>query len=167
VIELLVHLTRMRLTQPADEVEHGVRPLPLRRCPPGADGARVHERVDLRRHEPVVDEEVFLDLEPGVASFETASPISGQALTKNEVLRPGRRLNRIGLHESEGVERVLEIARDKEASADGVSPKLQHAQHEGPTPPASIVTETQRSQRTIPARRRALRGTVADAHEYS
>ena len=42
----------------AHHASHGrVRPLPLRRCPPGADGARVHERVDLRRHEPVVDEE--------------------------------------------------------------------------------------------------------------
>ena len=35
--------------------------------------ARVHQRLDARRHEAVVDEDVFLDVERGVAPLQIAA----------------------------------------------------------------------------------------------
>jgi hypothetical protein len=68
----------------------------------------VHQALDLLRHEPVVDEVIFLDPERRVVAFQVACPVAADAMPQRQVLRPRRRTDRIGLDESEALQRPLE-----------------------------------------------------------
>ena len=84
----------------------------------------MHERVHAWRDEAVVDEEVFLDVEPCVTSLEVTGPVARHAVSERQVLRTRRRLDRIRLEEPEGIERVLQVARDEQASRDRIPTKM-------------------------------------------
>ena len=79
----------------------------------------MHQRVYLARHEAVVDEEVFLDAELGVAAFEVAGAVILDAMAQDEILGASGRANRIGLDEAELVKRTLQRGRREEALRDG------------------------------------------------
>ena len=68
----------------------------------------MHQRVQRPRDEAVVDEDVFLDVERSVAPLEIARSIPADAMPQREVLRPGRRTYRVGLYESQPIERALQ-----------------------------------------------------------
>ena len=66
------------------------------------------------RQEAVVDEEAFVEREARVTSLEIANAISGDAVTKDEILSRGRRGNRICLHETEARDRSRQRRRREE-----------------------------------------------------
>ena len=78
--------------------------------------ARMHQRVDLARHESVVDEEVLVHVDRRVRSLEIARVVVGNTVTQNQVLRSRGRTNRIGLHEAERVNRLLQRGRCERTS---------------------------------------------------
>jgi hypothetical protein len=71
--------------------------------------------------EAVVDEEVLMDVEAGVEALEITGAIVGHAVSKGQVLRASRRPDGVGLHETEGIERVWQGCPWKEAPRNGVS----------------------------------------------
>ena len=76
------------------------------------------------RKESVIDEEIFLDPERRIRAVEVARPVIGDAVTQREILRARRCTNRVGLHEAEAADRLVQAGRRKEASCDGVAAKL-------------------------------------------
>ena len=68
----------------------------------------MHQRLYGARHEAVVDEEIFLDVELRVAAFEVAGTVVLDAMTQYQVLSARRRANRIGLHKAQPVESAFQ-----------------------------------------------------------
>ena len=88
------------------------------------DAAWMDARVKRRGHEPVVDEEVFLDPELHVAPLQISRPIPADAMTQRQVLGPGRGADRIGLHEPEPANRFLQRRRREERVRNREPPEL-------------------------------------------
>ena len=84
----------------------------------------MHQGLHGAGHEAVVDEEVFVNIEVGILSFQIAGAIAGHAMAQREVLRPGRRADRIGLHEAERIERALQRGGREKAASDGRAPQV-------------------------------------------
>jgi hypothetical protein len=77
-------------------------------CPPGGHvppvgtvpvAAWVQERAQAAGDEAVRIEHVLVDVEGRVLPVEIAGPVAGHPLPQDQVLRPGRRTDRVGLHE--------------------------------------------------------------------
>jgi len=68
---------------------------------------RVHQRLDAAGHEAVVHENVFVDIELGVAVLEITRAVVDDAMAQREVPAHALERNRIGLDEAEPVERAL------------------------------------------------------------
>ena len=81
--------------------------LPLRRRPAGDAARGCISACTRARHEAVVDEDVLLDAERGVAPLEIAGAVAVDAMAQRQVLRARRRADRVGLHEAERVDRAL------------------------------------------------------------
>src|SRR5215470_9577030 len=103
----------------AHELEDLCGSLALRPRPGGTAETRVHQRLKSAGDESVVDEEVFLDAKLVIAALEVARTIPLDAVPQRQVLRPRRRANRIGLYESQRLDRVLERRRRKQTAFDG------------------------------------------------
>ena len=58
----------------------------------------MHQRLHRPRQKPVVDEEVFLDVQLRVASLEIAGAVALHPVAQRQVLRPRRRTNGVGLY---------------------------------------------------------------------
>ncbi len=84
----------------------------------------MHQRLNLAGYKSVIDEEVFLHAERGVASLEVASAIIDNPMTQRQVLRARRGTNRIGLYEAELVHRALQRRGREEAARDCIVAKL-------------------------------------------
>ena len=84
----------------------------------------MHERVSGAWNEAVVDEEILLDVQRGVAAIEVSCTITGDAMAQREVLRTCRRADRIGLHEAETLDRGLQADRREETAHDRVAAKF-------------------------------------------
>ena len=84
----------------------------------------MHQFVHGVRHEAVVDEDVLLDAEGGVAPLQVAGSIALDAMAQREVLGAGRRPDRVRLHEAERVEGAIEGRGWKEAAGDGEPPQI-------------------------------------------
>ena len=93
--------------------------LPRRRPAP-----RVHQRLDAAGHEAVVHENVFVDIELGVAALEITRAVVDDAMAQREVLRTRWSPNRIGLDEAEPVERALKRGGREERARDGGAPQI-------------------------------------------
>ncbi len=107
--EMVVDLARVSLAARAHEIEDRRDPFPLRRRT--TTPCRVRGCISVVhgvRHEAVVDEDVLLDAEGGVAPLQVAGSIALDAMAQREVLGAGRRPDRVGLHEAERVEGALE-----------------------------------------------------------
>ena len=63
--------------------------------------ARVHERLERPGHEPIVDEELFLDIQALVAALEVPDAVVLHPVAEDQVLGARRRADRVGLHESQ------------------------------------------------------------------
>jgi hypothetical protein len=108
VREIVVHLPRVDRTASANETQHRLHALPLRGGPGRGARARMHERVEIARHEPVVDEDVLLDAKRGVASLQVAGSVPLDSMSQYEVLSAGRCPNRIRLDEAARVQGSVE-----------------------------------------------------------
>src|ERR1700733_10953351 len=92
-------------------------------CHPGGE-SRMHQRLQLARYESVVDEEVFVDVEFGVAALQISRAIAFDAMTQDQVLRASRRANRIGLHESHMVKSTFQRGRRQQTTHDRKAPQV-------------------------------------------
>jgi len=134
--EMRIDLARVHRPAFSHEREQRVHPPPPRRAPRlHAVGrhrglrARMHQRLQLAGDEAVGDEEVFLDAELGIAPFEIAGVIALHAMAEDQVLRPRRGSNRVGLHEPHAVKRACQRGRREQRAGDGKSPKLVERDH--------------------------------------
>ena len=84
----------------------------------------MHQRLHLPRHIPIIDEEILLDPERHIVPLQIARPISLHSLPQNQILRPGWRPNRIGLHESHPRQRPPQRRRRKERPRHREPPQI-------------------------------------------
>src|SRR5579872_894836 len=121
--EDLLNLLRMHDSPLAHEIQHLLRTLapstgPGQVAPDRNPAIRpwMHQRLQLARHESVIDEKVFLDSEPAptktpVTPLQVAGPIVFHPMPQDQILRPRRSTNRIGLHKFHPVQCPLERSR--------------------------------------------------------
>ncbi len=79
----------------------------------------MHERVDLPRDEPVVDEEVLLDAERVIAPLEIAGPVAFDAMSERQILCTRGRADRVGLYEAKALDGAFQSGRRKQGAGDG------------------------------------------------
>src|SRR5262245_32623810 len=79
----------------------------------------MHQGLHGASKEAVVDEEVLVNIEVAIPSLQIAGAISLHSMAERQVLRPGGRADRIGLHETERIQRALQCAGWKKAARDG------------------------------------------------
>jgi hypothetical protein len=121
---MTIDVTRMHRSVLADECQEQPRALGSTVGPARREPTRVHQALDFLRHEPVVDESIFLDAERRVAAFQVARPVTADAMPQRQVLRARRRADRIGLNETEAVQRPLERGGAEQAMGDGEAAKI-------------------------------------------
>ena len=122
--EMRVDVARMDGAAVADERQQILR---LARASAGEaadDAAGVHQRLQPARHEAVVDEDVFFDVERRVAPLQIAGAVALHALAKDQVLRPRRRADRVRLHEPQPIERARQRGRPEQAARDREAPQI-------------------------------------------
>jgi hypothetical protein len=124
VREVSVDVARVHVAALANEVDQGLRARLARSAPCRPHGARMHERENRARNEAVIDDEILLDIEHGIAPVEIARAIAGDAVAQHQVLRTCRRTDRIGLHEPAVLDCLLQIDRREETARDRVAAKL-------------------------------------------
>ena len=120
---MCVHVTWMGLAALAHEIQQRALSLGCR-DPTGGGGTRVHLRMKRARDESIVDEDVFLDPERRVFPFEIARSVTPDAMAERQILCARRCANRIGLHESQRVDRALQSRGREEAASDGRSSQV-------------------------------------------
>ena len=97
----------------------------------------MHQRLERCGHEAIVDEEILFYSQGRVAAFQIACAVVPDAVSQGQILRTGRRANRIGLHEPEPVQRTPERRRLEQTAADGKSSEGAHRHgHNGIMPKA-------------------------------
>ncbi len=83
------------------------------------DAARVHQRLDPRRDEAVVDEDVLGDVERRIPPLEIAGAVARDAVPQDQVLGSRRGADGIRLHEAEPIDRARQRRRPEQAAGDG------------------------------------------------
>ena len=86
--------------------------------------ARMHQGLDSARHEAVVHEEVLVRVERGVLTLEIAGAVAFNPMAEREVLGTRGRADRVGLHEPETIERLLQRARRKQGARHRVAAQI-------------------------------------------
>ena len=76
------------------------------------------------RQETVVDEEVFFDVETGIAALQVAGAVTAHAVAQGQVLRSRRGADRIGLDEAELINGARQGGRLEQGSSDGVATQV-------------------------------------------
>ena len=79
---------------------------------------RVHQALHRAGDEPIVDEEVLVDVERRIAAFQIPRAVALDAVTERQVLRPRRGTDGVGLHEAQPVQGALQRGRREEAPRD-------------------------------------------------
>ena len=120
VVEGRIDIASVRFAPGAHEFQHRVGLRPACLGPHAALSARVHQRVRGARHEAVVDEEVFLDRQLGVAPFQVTRAVAADAVAQRQVLRPRRGADGVGLHETQFGDGLGQRRRLEEAAGDRV-----------------------------------------------
>ena len=100
-----VDLARVHHPVLAHKVKHRMRFLQSRCRPRHARCAGVHQRLRGARQKTVVDEEVFLNVELGVAPLQIAGAIALDAVAQCQVLSTCRGADRIRLHKAQPLDR--------------------------------------------------------------
>src|SRR5262249_51549523 len=75
----------------------------------------MHQLLNGTGDKSVVDEEILVHVQFGVATFQIPGAIIRYAMAQNQILRPSRRANRVGLHKAEFLERGLQTDGSKQA----------------------------------------------------
>ena len=81
----------------------------------------MHQAEHAIGDEAVVDEEVLVDVQAGVAALQIARAVVRHTVPQRQILRACRRSNRVSLHETECLERLRQGCRWKQAPRDRVS----------------------------------------------
>ena len=68
----------------------------------------MHQGLDLSRHETVIDEEIFTNIQFFVMAFEVSGSIIPHPVTQDQILSACWRTNRVGLHESHPMQGPLQ-----------------------------------------------------------
>src|SRR5262245_50340190 len=118
VREMAIDIARMHGSARAHEVEQRAHAAALSGPPGCGSAARVHQRLHGAGNEAVVHEDVLVNIEIRVVPFEIAGAIVDDAVAQREILRAGRRPDRIGLDETESVEGALQRRRREERARD-------------------------------------------------
>src|SRR5260370_36701414 len=84
--------------------------------------AWVHERLNRLCHEPVHDEEVFLDVQLRIEPFEIAGVIIFCAMAQYKVLGTRGRTDRIGLDKAHALESSFQCGRLEKTAGNGIAP---------------------------------------------
>src|SRR5262245_27128679 len=82
--------------------------------------ARVHQRLDGTGDEAIVDEDVLVHVELGIAPIQIAGTIAGHAMPQRQILRARGRADRIRLDETKDLERSRQPRWSEETSRDRV-----------------------------------------------
>ena len=78
----------------------------------------MHERLDGTGHKAVVDEEVLLNAELGVAAFEVAITVVLNTMAQHQVLSARGGADRVGLDETEPLERAFQRSGCEKTTGD-------------------------------------------------
>ena len=119
-----IHLARMHSAAAADEFQHRCSLRRASRRPNGARRARVHQFVKRPRQIAIVDEEILLHRQFRIASLEVTGTIVRDPMAQREILRPCRRANRIGLHESQLVDGLAKRGGLEQGTRYGVTAQM-------------------------------------------
>src|SRR5215468_2697214 len=114
--------------------------------------ARMHQRLEPPRDEPVGQEEVLLEVELAIAAVEIAHAVVTHPMPQDEVLRPGRRTDRVGLDETHALEGPLERSRGEERPRGRMPPQVvetdPHASAANPPRRLWILNQSPRRRKT-------------------
>ena len=129
--EMSVNLLRVHDSAVAHEVEQLLRALSAAAGPRQITSdrhstlcPRMHQDLQLARDESVIDEEIFFHAQrafsqPRIAPLQIARAVALHALPQNQILRPGRRADRIRLNEFHAVQRPPQRGGRKQALSNG------------------------------------------------
>ncbi|OIQ73838.1 hypothetical protein GALL_445200 [mine drainage metagenome] len=81
----------------------------------------MHQRLRGARQKPVIDEEIFFDVELGVAPFQLTGTIVFDAVAQHQVLCPRRGPNRVGLHKTQALDGARQRGRAKQGACHGIA----------------------------------------------
>src|SRR5215469_9727035 len=84
----------------------------------------MHQRLEFVRDETIVDEKIFFDAEFYIATLQIACAVVANAMPQDQVLRPRWCANRVGLHESQVVERAFQRRRLEQRACNGEPPQI-------------------------------------------
>mmetsp|Transcript_11496 Transcript_11496/g.46477 ORF Transcript_11496/g.46477 Transcript_11496/m.46477 type:complete len:269 (+) Transcript_11496:312-1118(+) len=122
VAERGVDVGRVSLSQTRDLGKHRVGQLPARGVPDAVRRSWVHQRAQLGGDETVVDEEVLLQRQPWVAALQVTRAVASDTMPQRQVLRAGRRAQRVGLHEAaESLDGLGQGRGREQAAGDGIA----------------------------------------------
>jgi hypothetical protein len=134
-----VDVGRVRLAEFSHHLKHLLRELPARLVPHAPRGPRVHQRAQLGRDEAVVDEEILLQRQRGIAPLQVAGAVIADALAQRQVLGARRRAQRVGLHEAtEPLHGVHQRGRGEQAARHGVAAQLGNRQRHARSVPRAV-----------------------------
>ena len=129
VRKIVIYFARVCLTALSHKSQHKLRAFlargrPFSRCFGRHTGvrARVHECLNCVCHESVHDEEVFLDRQLRVESFEVAGVVIFCAMTQHKILSARGRTDRIGLYKTHAMERGFQWDRLEKTTSNGIAP---------------------------------------------
>ena len=86
--------------------------------------ARVHALVQFVCHKTVVDEKVLFHRQLRVGALQVAGPVVLDAVAQREVLRAGRRANRVGLHKAQPLHGTGKAQGCEQAAAHSVAAQV-------------------------------------------
>src|SRR5579864_2178693 len=129
--EVFIDLARMNAATLSHEIQQQLSPLSPRSWPGqsvlgwhAAIGPRVHQRLKFPGDESVIDEEILLDPELHIPAFQIACFVVLDAMTKDEVLGPGRRSNRVGLDKLQPMQGAFQSGRRKQTLRHKKPPQM-------------------------------------------
>lgn len=124
VREVVVNLARVHVAAGTHEVDQVTDVPSARSRPRRPSAARMHQPLYGTRHETVVDEEVFVNVEIAVGALEIARTIANDAVPQREILGSCWCTDRIRLHEPQDIEGALERGRLEQTASDGSAPDV-------------------------------------------
>ncbi len=119
----------MNLAALTNEGQHVPLALVARHDRPCRGRTRVHQRLHVPWHIAVIDEDVFLEVEPWVTAFQITRAVIVDPMTQHQILGACGRANRIGLHEAQSTNRFSEGRRGKQAPRDGKPAQVAELRH--------------------------------------
>src|SRR5688572_7949303 len=122
--EMIVNLARVHRPARADELQQALDVPAAGDAPWRLTAARMHQAEYAVGDKAVVDEGVLMDAKAGVLALQVARAVVGDTVPQRQILSARRRPNRVSLHETEGLERLRQRCRWKQAPRDRVSPQL-------------------------------------------